>query len=131
MNLKSNKIWKLIIVALLITATAIGQQGSRKASGKQGIQQGPPPIPTAKQINTMVKDLSKEILLTEEQETKVLTLYTAHFTEVKNKMKSGRPDRSEMEKLKDVFEGNVKAVLTKDQQKLFSAYQKKNNKKGK
>ena len=124
-----NKIWKLVVVALVITTTACGQQrGGQRGGGQQGGQQGPPPTPTADQIEEMVSDLAKEILLSEEQESQVLELYKKHFEEVENITKSGRPDRDEMEALKEEFETDVKAVLTKDQQKLFTAYQKKNSK---
>ena len=122
MKLKMNKIWKLLVVALVITTTGYGQQRG---------QQGPPPTPTAKEIKIMVNELSDELSFSNEQKEQVLELYTSHFKEVESKTKSGRPDRNEMEKLKITFENNVKILLTKDQQKLFSAYQKKNTKKGK
>lgn len=118
------KIWNLVLIALVITTTACGQQ--RGGQGQQGgQQQGPPAAPTAKEIKTMVSDLSKEILLKKDQETKVLALYTSHFEQIESKTKSGRPDRSEMETLKSNFEKSVKNVLTADQQKLYTAYLKK------
>lgn len=126
MKLKTNKIWKMVVVALIITTAACGQQRGGQGGGQQGGQGGPPPQPTAKEIKTMVSDLSKEILLTDEQETQILKLYTAHFEEVKNKMKSGRPERNEMESLKTSFENSVKKVLTKEQQTNYTAYLKKN-----
>ena len=125
MNIKMNKIWKLVIVALVITTSAFGQQRSRQRGGGQ---QAPPAVPTTKQIVKMVDKLSSEILLSEEQKTVMLELYKEHFEEVESKTSSGRPDRDEMEDLKEDFETDVKAVLTKDQQKLYTAYQKKNNK---
>ena len=130
MKLRMNKIWKLVVIALVITTSACGQQrGGQGGPPQGGNQQGPPELPTAKEIKTMVSDLSKEILLSEEQEEQVLELYTAHFEEVENKTSSGRPDRSEMEELKEDFENDVKDVLTKDQQKLYTTYLKKNSKK--
>lgn len=118
-----NKIWKMLVVALVITTTACGQQ--------RGGQSGPPPVPTAKEIKTMVSDLSKELLLTDEQQEQVLELYTEHFEEVEDKTSSGRPDRNEMEALKTSLENDVKALLTGDQKKLYTTYlKKKNSKKG-
>ncbi|WP_372745673.1 hypothetical protein [Lutibacter sp.] len=117
------KVWNLIAIALVITTTACGQQ--RGGQGQQGGQQGPPAAPTAKEIKTMVTDLAKEILLTEEQQETVLDLYTAHFEEVESAMEGGRPEREEMEALKSDFETKVKAVLTADQQKLYTAFLKK------
>ena len=114
-----------MLVALVITTSACGQQrGGQQGGG----QQAPPAVPTTKQIVKMVDKLSSEILLSEEQKTVVLELYKEHFEEVESKTSSGRPDRDEMEDLKEDFETDVKAVLTKDQQKLYTAYQKKNNK---
>ncbi|MEX1383667.1 hypothetical protein [Lutibacter sp.] len=127
MKLKTNKIWKTLVVVLVITTSACGQQrGSRGGQGSN--QQGPPKLPSKKQIEKMVDKLSSEILLSEVQKTEVLEIYKEHFKQVESKTTSGRPDRSEMEDLKEDFEDTIKAVLTKDQQKLFSAYLKKNNK---
>lgn len=117
----------LVLCAMLISGTTFAQRG-----GQGGGQQGPPPIPSSKEIKAMVSDLAEEISLNEDQETEILALYTAHFKEVKKKTSSGRPDRDEMEALKNDFEDEVNAVLTDEQQKLFKAYQKKNSqKKGK
>ena len=129
MKLKTNKIWAVVVLALVITTTTFAQQRG-PGNGQGGNQQGPPAVPTSKEIKTMVSELSKEILLSGEQETEILALYKAHFKEVKSKTSSSRPKREEMEALKDDFETDVKAVLTKGQQKLYTAYLKKNNKRG-
>lgn len=122
-----NKIWKMLVVVLVITTTACGQQRGGQGDGQQrGGQGGPPALPTAKEIKTMVSDLSKEILLSDEQEAQVLKLYTAHFEEVKEKISAGRPDRNEMESLKTSFENKVKSILTKDQQIKYASFLKKN-----
>jgi hypothetical protein len=127
MKLKMNKIWKMLVVVLVITTTACGQQRGGQGDGQQrGGQGGPPALPTAKEIKTMVSDLSKEILLSDEQEAQVLKLYTAHFEEVKEKTSAGRPDRNEMESLKTSFENKVKSILTKDQQIKYASFLKKN-----
>lgn len=125
-----NKVWKLVVVALVITTSACGQQrGGQGGPPQGGNQQGPPELPTAKEIKTMVSDLSDEILLSDEQEEKVLELYIAHFEEVDDKTSSGRPDRDEMDELKEDFENDVKDVLTDDQQELYTKYLKKNSSK--
>ncbi|SFS38727.1 hypothetical protein SAMN04488006_0964 [Lutibacter maritimus] len=117
MKLKMNKIWKMLVVVLVITTTACGQQ--------RGGQEGPPALPTAKEIKTMVSDLSKEILLSDEQEAKVLKLYTAHFEEIKEKTSAGRPDRNEMEALKTSLEKEITSILSKDQQTKYASFLKK------
>ena len=128
MKFKMNTIWKALAVVLFITTTACGQQRGSKGGQQSGNQQVPPSVPTTKQIVKIVDKLSREILLSEDQKSEVLKIYKTHFKEVERKTKSGRPSRSEMEALKENFEDNVKAVLSKDQQKLFTAYQKKNTK---
>lgn len=129
MKLKTNKIWKLLIVALLITTSSFAQQRGGQGGGQGGGQQGPPELPTTEEVKTMVSDLSSELLLSDDQEEQILELYTSHFEEIENKMSAGRPDRSEMEDLKEDFEDDVKDVLTEEQQELFTAYLKKNSKK--
>lgn len=125
--MKSQNIWKLLVVILMITTTAFGQQ---RTGGQRGGQQGPPQTPSEKQIEKMVSNLSKEIMLSEEQETEVLALYKNHFEDVEDLTKSGRPDRDKMEELKEDFEAKVKDVLTEDQEKSYEAYLKKNARKG-
>jgi len=125
--MKSQNIWKLLVAILMITTTAFGQQ---RTGGQRGGQQGPPQTPSEKQIEKMVSNLSKEIMLSEEQETEVLALYKNHFEDVEDLTKSGRPDRDKMDELKEEFEAKVKDVLTEDQEKSYEAYLKKNARKG-
>ncbi|WP_111707314.1 hypothetical protein [Lutibacter citreus] len=129
MKLKKNKIWAIVVLALVITTTTFAQQRGPRGGQQGGSQQGPPEVPTTKEIVKMVDKLSSEILLSDEQKTEVLVLYKEHFEKVESKTSSGRPKREEMETLKEDFETDVKAVLTKDQQKLYASYLKKNSKK--
>jgi len=136
MKFKMNKIWKMLVVVLVITTSACGQQrggqgGPPQGGGQGGGQGGPPALPTSEEIETMVSDLSDEILLSDEQEAEVLELYTEHFEAVEEKTSSGRPDRDEMEELKEDFENDVKDVLTEDQQDLYTEYLKNNSSKKK
>ena len=116
----------LLLCAILVSSTTYAQQGK-----KNGGQKGPPPLPSSQQIEEMVSDMSKEISLSEDQESEVLEIYTAHFEEVEDKTKSGKPDRKEMEALRSDLEKEVNALLTEEQQKLYEDYQKKNRPKGK
>jgi hypothetical protein len=77
----------------------------------------------------MVSDLADEILLSENQEEQILKLYKSHFKEIESKTKSGRPNKNEMEDLKNDFEADVKATLTVDQVKLYETYLKNNSRK--
>jgi len=138
MKLKMNKIWKTLIIVMVVTTSACGQQrggqgGPPQGGGQGGGQGGPPALPTSKEIKTMVSDLSDELLLSDEQEEKVLELYIEHFEEVEDKTSSGRPDRDEMDELKEDLENDVKVVLTEDQQESYTEYLKNNssNKRGK
>lgn len=130
MKLKMNKIWKLVVVALVITTSACGQQrGGQGGPQQRGGQGGPPELPTAKEIKTMVSDMSDEILMTDEQEEQVLELYTEHFEAVEEKTSSGRPDRDEMKELKENLENDIEKLLTDDQKELYTTYLKNNSSK--
>lgn len=114
-----------IILALMITILT----GSF-ALAQSGGQQGPPPLPSDKQIEKMVKSLDKELELSENQETQVSELYFAHFEEVETMQKQKqRASREEMNELKSEFETEVKTVLSEDQQDNYTAWLKKQEKK--
>jgi len=110
-------------------AIAISMMTGGMALAQPQGQQGPPPVPSDKQITKMVNDLDKELDLSEEQEEQISELYFAHFEEVETLQKSSqRPGRATMEKLDNSFETGVKAVLTEDQQKLYTSWLKKQEK---
>lgn len=91
-------------------------------------QQGPPPLPNDEQIEEMVTDLSKELSLSEEKEKVISSLYFDYFEEMSAMLgenKNSRPNRDVMEQMKKDFETDVKSNLTKEQKKLFTSYQKK------
>ncbi|MGQ1785840.1 hypothetical protein [Saccharicrinis sp. GN24d3] len=111
---------------VMVVVLSCGMVSGQPQGGERGGQQGPPPIPSTKEIKAMVSDLADELDITDDQETKVLAVYQSHFKEVKSKMSSSsRPSRTEMEKMKATFETKVKELLTKEQQSKFAAYLKK------
>lgn len=117
----------LMMSLLFVTVFACGQPPG--GGGQRGGQQGPPPIPDEEQIEKMVGQISKDVSLSEEQETTILQLYTWHFQAVKEKTSGkSRPDREEMEKMKADLEEQVKAVLSEEQVEKYDAYLKKQNK---
>ncbi|WP_297089339.1 hypothetical protein [uncultured Draconibacterium sp.] len=116
----------IIMLILMATSTVIFAQ---PPGGNGGGQQGPPPIPNSKQIKKMVAELAADIQLNEDQQTQVLAIYQEHFAAVEKATGSGRPDRSKMEALKASMEKKVTAVLSDEQQELFAAYLKKQQKK--
>ncbi len=118
---KTASLVMILCLTIISTSTYAQQRG-----GQGERQQGPPPIPSTKQINKMVSDLADEISLTEQQEEQVLELYTNHFEEIESKTKSGRPERDEMESFKRDFENDVRKVLSEDQQELYTSYMKNN-----
>ena len=127
-EMKQNRNLNAVSLGVLIFIIAMAVSNILHAQPPGG-QQGPPSIPNSKQIKKMVSNLAKEISLDEKQEEQVLALYQEHFADVKKATSSGRPERSEMEKLKKEFETEVKAVLDEEQQEKFVAYQKKQEKK--
>jgi hypothetical protein len=120
---KATNFISLLVITFFFALTA-------QAQGQQGKQQGPPPLPDAEQIEEMIDDVSTTLSLSEDQKEQVSALYIAHFekaTELtKDSSLKGDDQRTAMDKLKEDFEEEVNAVLTKEQQKLFAAYQKKN-----
>lgn len=117
---------RLLAITVFLLSVAL-VQAQPPGGGQGGQRGGPPPIPNDQQIEQMVTDLSKELSLTEKQENQVSEAYYAHFEQLEGLVGDGssRPDREVMEKLKDDFETEVKSYLTKDQQKQFDKYQKK------
>ncbi len=124
-NLKSI----LVVSFMLICGLSFAQP---PGGGQRGGQQGPPSLPSSKQIKKMVAEIGEKVELSEEQEEKVLEIYNEHFEAVEKKVSgSNRPDRSEMEALKSEMEKEVKAEMTKDQITRYEAYLKEqqNNRK--
>lgn len=114
----------LIITALLLNCFIYAQPP--RGEGHQGGQQGPPPLPNAKQISEMVDKLDKEIKLTDNQEAAILKLYTEHFEAVKSKITGNeRPKREDMEALRNNIEKKINSILTPEQKKGFSNFLKK------
>ncbi|RMF08186.1 MAG: hypothetical protein D6762_06160, partial [Candidatus Neomarinimicrobiota bacterium] len=102
---------------------ALAQPPRQNGAGRP---QGPPPLPDQTQITAMVNELSTDLSLSEEQQARILSLYKDHFQEVEAKLSgSQRPDREEMEALRQAFESRVKAVLTKKQAKQFDNLMKR------
>ncbi len=121
-NIKNfRKIISVVMITILTGSFALAQPS--------GGQQGPPQVPGEKQIKKMIGDLDKELDLTEEQNTQVSELYFAHFDQMEVLTESSqRPSREKMEALESTLEKEVKAVLTEDQQKQYTAWLKKQEK---
>ena len=111
---KSSKTY--ILAALIISLTR------NFTMAQSGGCHGDTPIPDFEQIKEMIAKLSKELSLSEEQEAQISAICFAHFEEVKQKIKSGRPNRAEMEAISSEFENEMKSVLAIEQQKLFVAF---------
>lgn len=121
---RRNKGFIMALFAMVFTITLAHAQ----PVGPQGKQQRPPPIPNEKQIQKMVTKLSKELSLSEKQEKQVSDMYVAHFDEVgemQAKNKNSQPDREVMEQMRGDFETDIKSNFTKDQQKQFDEFVKK------
>lgn len=114
-----------VLVGLVIFSLSTVACAQPSGGSQQGGQQGPPPTPTAEEVQEMVSKLSVEIALAPEVEAEVLGLYQNHFSEVEDKMES-KPSREEMDAYVAEFESQVKALLTPEQQEKFDAFQKSN-----
>lgn len=114
-----------VILFLNVVSASAQPQGN---GGKR--PQGPPPVPNDMQISKMVDDLSTELSLTPDQENKVSALYFDHFKAEKKsteqKGSAGESQKKEMEKQSKKLDKKVKAILTKEQKKMYIAYKKNN-----
>lgn len=117
---RKNKSFFSLSAILAITIFSTGLLFAQPGGGRQ---QGPPSSPSDKQIEKMVKQLDKELDLSDEQYEQVSEMYFAHFEKVEALMEgSQRPDRTKMQSLQSKLETDVKALLDQDQQKLYTAY---------
>lgn len=108
---------------ILAAAIAVTMVTGGMAMAQPGGQQGPPAVPSDKQITKMVTELDKELSLSDTQAAEVSGLYFAYFKEIETIQKSTqRPSRDKMEKHDSELETDVKKVLDKDQQKLYSTW---------
>lgn len=113
------------ILSVLMLSFAILMSSMIFAQAPQGKNHQKPPVPNEKQVKKMVNELSEELELSEDQETKVLAIYQEHFAEVKEKTSGNKkPERKEMEALKSSLEKEVKALLNDEQQTKFEDYLK-------
>lgn len=118
-NLKKNLTLAIITIGLMFPMLLIAQPRG---------QQGPPKPPTKSEIKKMVTELSTELSLSDEQQTKISKMFYSHFEEVEKSMESGK---NKMDSLREDFETEVKTVLTKKQQKQFKEFQKEHQPKQK
>ena len=119
-----------LIMLLLFTFLTSGIAQAQPQGQQQG-KHGLPPFPNSKQITTMVNEVSTELSLSTVQKAQVSDLYFAHFKQAQSILDKnpnpGESQRNAMDKLRKDFDKQVNAVLTKDQQTKFVAYQKKHN----
>lgn len=93
--------------------------------GNQGIQERnqPPALPDSTQVAQMVDELAESLDLSADQKEQVSVLYFAHFAEAQAEMSDNSGDRDDhrdkMAALRREFEGDVKALLTDEQQAEF------------
>jgi len=117
----------VLLLSIFIGGITFAQGPGGGAPG--GGQQGPPSVPTSKQIKKMVAEIADEVVLTDEQEELVLAEYKDHFEKVDEMISgSSRPDRDEMMALDALFEKDVKALLTDEQVVKYTAYLEKQKK---
>lgn len=123
------KIVKTIMLVWLFIAggSSFAQQTQR---GHRGPQNGHPPVPNDKQIETIVNDLADKISLSDQQKTRVFELYQEHFNLVQEKLSAARkPNKIEMDALKAYLQVKVKEKLTETQKKKYTLYLNEQHKK--
>ncbi len=118
--LKTQTLSFAVIVAIFFTSTM--------AMAQQKVKQGPPPVPSKKQIEKMLEELKTKLSLTEYQNEKISAIYTAHFRKMDEMIGKEKDQRSvnhaQMKELRTSFEKEVKTILTKKQKELFNNFMK-------
>lgn len=113
-----------LLVLILITLST----GSWAQAQQHERPQGPPPIPSEKQLEKMVGDLSDELNLSDKQQSELSKIVSTHFDVLKGKAKAEKENREvhrkEMEDLRKEFEKEVSTILTEEQQKQFAEIRK-------
>ncbi len=117
-RIKKNIILIAVMLFAIISTNTIQAQ-------HRGVQ-GPPKLPDSKQINKMVSELSKELSLNKDQETKISKIYFSHFDEAKKILETNRNNRELQRKKMDASNRNlnnkVNTALTKEQQKKYAKF---------
>lgn len=109
----------LFVVALCVAVTA-----------QSFAQQGPPKRSAEERTAIFVKNLGKEMTLTEEQSTKITAIQLETFKkvdEIREKGMAGdkKAMRQEVKSANDAAETSIKALLTDEQKTKFDAWQEK------
>jgi Spy/CpxP family protein refolding chaperone len=120
---------KSIQTAMVVVAILFAEMLNINPAIAQDRQQHPPMrTPDSAQIDKMVKELAKEISLTEEQQTQVTELYFAHFNKAKAKMQKSEAKHEKLEKRREEnrkdFENQVGELLNEDQKAKFKEFMK-------
>ena len=107
---------KLFVAAALVIAGAF----NANAQMCGGFQMDPDGI--AKMI---VDDMNQTVKLTDDQQKKVLELYTAQMKDMEKQFSSGQmPDMDAMQKQQEEQTKKLKAILTKEQFEAWDKHQK-------
>lgn len=107
----------LLLLAFSVHAQQRGTRGTREQ------------LTPEQQATRVVERLTKELQLTEQQQTTLKTWYTASFKNRKEIMEKNRDDRQaireKMQKEREANEAQLKKVLTSEQYKTYQANEAK------
>ncbi len=119
---------KIRLTPIILLASFIFLLSNLSAQDMQRKPQGPPQIPSEKQIEKMISDLETKLSLSETQKQKMTEIMNDHFKTMKTVQekykKSHEAERKEMETLKGDFDNEIKSVLSKEQEVLFKEFMK-------
>lgn len=119
---------KIKLTTIILLTSFMFMLSDISAQDMQRKPQGPPPIPSEKQIEKMISDLETKLSLSESQKQKMTKIMSDHFKTMKTVQekykKSHDAERKEMETLKGNFDNEIKSVLSKEQSVLFEEFMK-------
>lgn len=120
-----------ILLALIILSTGLFCS-SLFAQPPKGCK--PPAVPSTKQVNEMIDELSQSLKLSSDQERQLREEFTNHFEELRKLQKSEQTRRDQMkakhDELRDDFQKQINSILDKEQMAEFHEKMKKHKPKG-
>lgn len=106
----------MVILITLFSSTMVLAQNDFQRRGLQG----PPPPPTPEKVDEMVKELSYELTLTEDQAVKFEEIFKAHLEEAGAMHEEQQKEqREKMDSLRSELEKALSSILNEAQMEKF------------
>jgi polyhydroxyalkanoate synthesis regulator phasin len=115
------KTMKYVSMVILFTLLSTGLSFAQKDMQGKG-PQGPPPLPSAEEVDGIIEDLVWELTLSEDQAKDFEQVFKAHMKEMvtmRDEMEKQRKEK--MESIRANFEEDLSGILNEAQLEKFKA----------